>query len=227
MKETKKFNRWGVHIIKPFISSVRYFSKALPERLLLSFNNLEEETDTKYQQLIQSGYDPEYASLEANDEYGCLCDVRQSMINLFAVGLRHLYEQQFCYLVSRLLEEMRRKADYNIDKDVILNGGEINIESFRSWEKLEELRYVCNVVKHAEGSGAKNLEAVRPDLFKNPLHSVSGLEEINFSGSRSPVRHPLAGEDIYLQETDVEAYALAIEDFWNEFIEKLDNHGAN
>jgi hypothetical protein len=222
VKEIKRFNGWGALIIKAFVPPIRYFGKALSERLLPSFNNLGAEAESKYKQLIQQGWDAEYASLEANDEYVFLWDVRQSVINLYAVGLRHLFEQQFCYLVSRLLNENRRKAEYNIDKKVIIDAGEINIEEFRSWKKIEELRYVCNVVKHAEGSSAENLEKVRPNLFKNPL--FSGLPDLSFSKKRLPVRQPLAGENIFLQETDIETYALAIEDFWNEFIEKLEGY---
>lgn len=213
-KTTKKFKGWGSHIIQSFFPPVCYFSKVFSERFLSAFNDLNTEAELTCQH-----YESEHAWDEALVEYTSVCNVRQSMINLHAVGLRHLFEQQFCWLVSRLLEERQREANYKVDEKVLIDIGEINIESFHSWKKLKELEYVCNAVKHAEGYSAKNLEKVRPDLFKNPI--LLGLPDINFSGKRLLIRQPLAGYDIYLQETDIKQYALAIEDFWNEFIEKL------
>jgi hypothetical protein len=77
-------------------------------------------------------------------------------------------------------------------------------------------------VKHAEGDSSEKLKKLRLDLFE-PLSAV--LELPNDINERllkaSKVRHPLAGENIYLQKSDIEDYAVAIEDFWNEFLEKL------
>jgi hypothetical protein len=95
--------------------------------------------------------------------------------------------------------------------------------SFRSWKILEELRHASNAVKHAEGNSVEKLEKIRPDLFKDPLIDDL-LPDFNFSRKRLPVQNPMAGRDIYLQEDDIRKYAFAIEDFWNEFIEKIESH---
>ena len=42
-----------------------------------------------------------------------------------------------------------------------------------------------------------------------------------------PVLQPLAGEDIYLREGDVEKYAATIENFWNEVSERLEQMAAS
>jgi predicted RNase H-like HicB family nuclease len=210
IKTTKRFNGWGSHIIQSFFPPVRYLSKVFSERFLPSFNDLNTEAE-----LTCQSYESEHAIVE----YISLYDVRQGMINLHAVGLRHLFEQQFCYLVSRLLDERNREANYKKDEKILVQIGEINIESFRSWNKLKELECVCNAVKHAEGYSARKLEGIRPDLFKNPI--LFEFPNINFGRERLPIHRPLEGDDIYLQETDIKQYALAIEDFWNEFIEKL------
>lgn len=223
-KITKKFNGWGDSIISTFILPVRYFGKTLSERILPAFNDLEAEAENSYQQYLlecasdDSGYDWD------ETEYTYVRDVRQSVINLYAVGLRHLYEQQFSYLVMRLLNDYQRKADYKKDKKVLIDTGEIDIERFRSWKKIEELGYVCNAVKHAEGRGSEELKNSRLDLFEHP----SALNLPDDSSKRllkaSKVRHPLAGENIYLQEIDIQKYTLAIEDFWREFLEKLEGY---
>jgi hypothetical protein len=78
-------------------------------------------------------------------------NVRQSVINLYAVGLRHLYEQQFSYLVMRLLKDYQRQAYYKKDIKVLVDTNEIDIKSFRSWKKIEELGYVCNACEACRG----------------------------------------------------------------------------
>ena len=211
----KKFNGWGDSIVRTFIPHVRYFSQALSERILPAFGDIEASAERSYEQ---------YTSKRVSDdvEYGHMRDVRQSVVNLYAVGLRHLFEQQFSYLVMRLVDDYERKADYKEDEKVIIDAGEIDIKRFRSWTKLEELEYVCNAVKHAEGKSAKYLEKVRPDLFDDP--SCLDLTNGEFPKKRLAVREPLSGDNIYLQETDIKAYAAAIEDFWKEFIEILENY---
>ncbi|MEI7866604.1 MAG: hypothetical protein WCI11_01835 [Candidatus Methylumidiphilus sp.] len=215
-----KFNGWGADIIKTFILPVRYFYKALSEHILPAFNNLEVEIENKYLTEVTSDiYD--------DTEYSYMMYMRQSMINLHAVGLRHLYEQQFSYLVMRLLENYERQAVYIKDEKVIIDLGEIDIKYFRSWKKLEELYYLCNAIKHAQGTGAIKLNKARPDLFEPPSLLIKWCDvrpSWDFSTKPFPVHNPLAGEDIYLTEKDVKDYSLAIEDFWNEFISVLNNY---
>jgi predicted RNase H-like HicB family nuclease len=220
---TKKFNGWGDSIISTFIPHIQSFRKVFTERILPAFNNLETEAENSYQQyLLECASDDSHSDWD-DTKFACMRDVRQSVINLYAVGLRHLYEQQFSYLVMRLLNNYQRQADYKKDEKVLVDTKEVDIKSFRSWKKIEELGYVCNAVKHAEGHSSEKLKKLRLDLFEHPSASV--LELPNNINERllkaSKVRQPLAGENIYLQETDIEEYALAIEDFWKEFFEKL------
>ena len=159
--------------------------------------------------------------------YSYIIDIRQSVINLHAVGLRHLYEQQFSYLVMRLLDNYKRQADYKKDEKHIIESDEIDINNFRSWKKLEELSYLCNAIKHAQGRGAFELNNVRPDLFEPPSLLIKWRDlrpNWDFLTNPFPVHHPLAGEDIYPTEKDIKDYSLAIEDFWNEFISVLNNY---
>ena len=83
--------------ITSFIPPVRYFSEVLSKRILPSF----------VETLGQSeAYDFDYDNGD-NDEYCCMEYARQSVINLHAVGLRHLFEQQVCYLVASILQKTR------------------------------------------------------------------------------------------------------------------------
>lgn len=208
IQEKTNINRFNQSLIESFIPPVNYFSKVLSEKILPAFDK----------EVGASHYD------SYDDELDDYCRMewlrqgaRQSVINLHAVALRHLYEQQVSQLVMQSLDyNCSRKADYKIDENILLEVDEINIENFRSWNRLVELKHVCNTVKHAEGNAAKNLEVTRSDLFRTPFQG-DGFS----GGKRLPVRQPLNGDGIFLQEKDIQDYAQAIEDFWNEFIEKL------
>ena len=65
----------------------------------------------------------------------------------------------------------------------------ISIEEFRSWNDLEELRLVCNAVKHAEGGSAKALEKIRPDLFSNDFYPLLTSKQTVIKLSTSRTRY--------------------------------------
>ena len=212
-----KFNGWGVHIIRGFIPPVRYYLKSLSEIILPAFKDFERESERQFQE--DQDWDDAC--------YSYIIDIRQGVINLHAVGLRHLYEQNFSELVMRLLDNKKREAGYKADEDILTSINEIRFKEFQSWSKLEELKYVCNAVKHAAGKSAIELRKIRPDLFESHslLFKMCDVRP-NWDSSTMPfpVRRPLAGEDIYLTEKDIEEYALAIQDFWNEFIDVLNSY---
>ncbi|SJM89148.1 hypothetical protein [Crenothrix polyspora] len=212
---TEKLGDWASGLISSFIPPVNYLTTVLFERVLPAFANLETEAD----ELVNDNYTWD----ESVTWYVSTFAVRQVEINLHAVALRHLFEQYLSVLIARWLRERRHIADYSKDKAILKSEGGIDFESFLSWGKLEELRYVCNAIKHAEGSGVKNLYEIRPDLFKHPQIESSIHETLDKAFGRSLVENPMAGDGIYLQEEDIRNYASAIESFWNEFIEKLKN----
>src|SRR4030067_324726 len=94
------------HSVKSlYVPTIRYFSKALSDRLLPVFNNLAEEAGRfeheEYQRLgaLPAFYESDGSELaeRAHDNavfwYSSMAAVKQSVINLYAVGLRHLFEQ--------------------------------------------------------------------------------------------------------------------------------------
>ena len=82
---------------------VQYFSRALPERLLPPFSNLASEAErfaeAEFQRLgaLPALYETDGSELAelANDNgvswYASMAAVRQSVVNLHTVGLRHLF----------------------------------------------------------------------------------------------------------------------------------------
>lgn len=177
-----------------FAVEIDLLYKGGKNRLLPVFASMEEDAK-KESARVWSGYmsqpgedegDPSGAAERAMDAgvavLSSLSALKQAVINLLAVGLRHLFEQQKLEVQAR--------------------AGTIHWPSLRSWKKIEELRLVANVVKHGEGHSASELRVIRPDLFEDPVLRRLG---VNFGAAE--VERPMAGEGLYVSETDLDAYA--------------------
>jgi hypothetical protein len=224
---------WARSVKALYAPVVQCFSRVLSERLLPPFSNLASDAERFAEEELQRLsalpvlYETDSSELAelANDNgvswYASMVGVRQSVVNLHAVGLRHLFEQQLYDLVRRVPLASRSSATYEKDLKALCKS-RIDVKNFNSWPTLEELRLACHAVKHGPGSAASQLKRLRSDLFVNPV--VPTLSSLNRPGS---VLQPLAGEDIYLRETDIEKYAAAIENFWNEVSERLEQMAAS
>jgi hypothetical protein len=143
------------------------------------------------------------------------------MLNLFAAALHHAFEQQIMLFHRR--EVLRPHEENNASLMTVslfcarLSEYRIDVKAFKSWPKIDELRHVANVVKHAEGRSAKALHEIRPDMFDSP-----DAKHMEFMTKVSPrVYQPLVGEDLYLSLEDIGAYKDAALKFWNELVSAM------
>ncbi len=222
---------WAPYFRDVMCREVRLLNDVLRVRVLQAFRNIDQEAEeisrAEYERIgsLPGGehYDMAHAAERAFQtglvHYEQMMGMRQGIINMFAVFLYHLFEQQ-------LLSFHRRQVLYPVEENDIryikikilkerLSKNSINLEGFGSWGKIEELRIVSNTVKHAEGEAAKRLRDLRPDLFSPRTSDNSATKW------RGNVYKPLMGEDIYLTEEDMDKYISAVELFWNELADAL------
>lgn len=148
----------------------------------------------------------------------------QGTLNLFAAGLFHVIEQQL--------------ADLTRDGAIGIAGSDTKLEKvtgwyklhfrtdltqFPSWSLIHEVRLVANTTKHAEGSAAKQLRTIHPELFQSPL-----LRKLN---PKTPVCHtplhlPLGGDGLYVTEDDFRRYHKAAVELFDWLVEHFQNHAA-
>ena len=219
---------WAGYCRDGYAPALQYFADALADRLLPQFSNLNNETERfaeeEYKRLGSLPGDPEIDMADIAEQatdlavswYLSMTAVRQSIINLFAIGLRHLFEQQVFDFVSHAHISNAVNADFHRDIGSLTVDG-IDVKQFQSWSRLEELRLVCNTVKHAEGGSARELKALRPEFFQSP-----GESALSILTGPGPVRQPMAGEDVFLAVEDIHTYCEAARHFWNELAEKLE-----
>lgn len=145
------------------------------------------------------------------------------MLNLFAVGLHHLVEQQQLSFLRRELvpwgEELDPSQVRVSEFKRRLRKSSIDIASYPCWTKMTELKLVANAVKHAEGDSAERLRSARPDIFTEP--SIRHKQELVEWGPTRRLFSPLSGDDLYVAESDIGAYFNAAEDFWKALASDL------
>lgn len=96
--------------------------------------------------------------------------IRQGLINMYAVGLYHLVEQQgflfFRQVTPTSGTELKPQRDPKF-KDVVdwLNKHDIFVARFQSWSMMEKLNLLSDCVKHAEGRACRQLLEKEPDWF--------------------------------------------------------------
>ncbi len=217
------------YIPRVFLPHLSVLRDALLERILPGFDSVVEESnaierDAYDNHCSYAGEDADGADLAESammaglEHYDAVSGARQVTLNIFAVALSHLFEQQrhFLSLRTRIdVEPDSRKREQRYHEFLKANG--IDVEEFPGRSKLEELDLVANTAKHTEGRSADLLREVRPELFVHPV--VRGDSEL---GSYvRPVNATLMGEDLFVQPDDLVEYIEAIEQYWDFVLEAL------
>ena len=223
------------YLTTEFKSQLEAIVDTLENRLLTNFDNIETEADKATEEawnksMSQPASEYEYvdpgdlaesAQEVGIDLYQLLTSVRQGIINLFAVALYHCFEQQIVHFRKQILPfklKQDKHGELNTFKEQ-LEYLSIDITHFKSWDKIDELRLIANVTKHAEGHSADKLRLVCPSLFQKPL--------IGFDTFSFPVSQPLFGEGLYVSVQDINNYRDHLLGFWDELSEAMRTHSIN
>lgn len=210
-----------------FLPQVKYLKEALMNRLIPTFDTIAEEGEeisrAAWDAAAGASWDGDILEPNLNwddpgvDHYLNLMATRQSIINLCAVAIRHLFEQQCLMLLRRDLLPRRDELNPTLAKmsefKRQLNNRHIDVATLDGWSILEELRLVSNVVKHAEGGSAAELRNLRPEMFVHPDDRDSPP---SFGDHHiiDELFQPLAGADLYVTGIDLNTYFDAASAFW-------------
>lgn len=225
---------WSNYFKQVFCKQVTIFTDSIANRMLPTFDQIESEAEAvaeqEWERLGSVFYEDsdmgdfaEQARDAGIEYYHSLEAVRQSLINITATALHHMFEQQVFLFHRKQVLNPEEEDDIKLinmkEFKKRLAGFGISIETLSAWSKIEELGFVANAIKHAEGPSADKLHSLRPDLFVHPFIRENPV--FNFSVDKPSVYLPLIGEDIYLSADDLNAYAEALTSFWEEFAEAI------
>jgi hypothetical protein len=227
--------RW--FYISDFIQIIDYYTKSLSGKVLPAFDDISEEADKVVAEAyhrLASLSDPEWfdpgdivedvnnAGLEF---YMMAHGVKQGIINMFTAGLYHLFEQQLLRFHREQLLEPEEKSCtklFSCDEaqQRLLENYRIDISTFPSWNKIQELRLVANTVKHADGPSCTKLKQIRPDLFIRPYQGNESPWPVEVAHRQ--VVQPLAGKDLYITLDEFTKYVDATKQVWEELANAVD-----
>ncbi|MBI1388292.1 MAG: hypothetical protein GC154_07580 [bacterium] len=86
----------------------------------------------------------------------------------------------------------------------------VKVSLFPCWGKIEELKTLCNVIKHGDGNSAKNLRELNPSLFivNNNVDYMTSYKTT------------LLKETLQIDENTLQEYVKALLSFWDELPER-------
>jgi hypothetical protein len=238
---------WGPYFRRSYILELEALRDAFFVRVLPAFAEIDAEAEevaqTEWDRLVampsEIGDDPGVAAEIAQDagvsHYQRLTSVRQTMLNMGVVTLRHLLDQQMMEFHKRqvlgIMEEHHRPLHKDsVFRDRLRNAG-IEVEQLPAWAKIVELRLVANVVKHGEGdfkstkdTDFDKLRSRRPDLFTPP--DMRGTDMESMFQRRPRLDRPAGGEDLYVTEADLGEFFGAAICFWEELALAVESESA-
>ena len=237
---------WAQHFRTVYVRAIESYQAGALERILPAFREIGEEADAvadaEYQRLgaMPAGPDDqvdiadlaERADRHGQRFYEMMRRVRQGWLNLVAVGLHHLVDQQQAlFYQNALATEENEEFKPEALKNRLAEHG-ISAENLRSATRVWELRTAANAIKHGPGPSAQRLAELRPELFQNrslaehlarleiPATDVAGAQEL-----AARLGAPMAGEDLYVTENDLTEWCEAAIEYWREVatsVEALD-----
>ena len=197
-------------------------------KLKYIFENIDTEAEEHgssfFESVMHSTYhpdaiDPADIAEEAMDRsvrhWDLLNHGRYVLLGSWHVALYEAFEQQLrLYLYDELSHEFNLSINhvfsrFNDQKKILILYG-IDLASLKGLKQIDQLRLVCNVVKHGEGSSAKELRKKRPDLIK--IHNDIELLEL--------YGNSLLEEVLSITDQSLIEFGKAIEDFWDSFPER-------
>lgn len=222
---------WSRGVFRKRIALLR---EVVMRRLLPTFDFIDQEAESISDELYgrlnavddpdgDPAMDAEAAEDAGNSHYIAMNEVKQGLLNLFAVALHHLVEQQQLTVIRQ--EFVKHGENHAISVSKIpkiceefnerMDRAGVKIQEFPSYKKLLELRHLANTVKHADGHSAEQLRSNRPDLFVAP--NLTGSKQQMVPNPSYWPFEPLSGQDVYVTDKDLEQYFDATDRYWEEF----------
>lgn len=153
---------------------------------------------------------------ESFERYKLLSLMHYRNLAAWICNLCQVWEQQLYAFIVREAQSERLKYD---DKE-IKSGFKFSKAVFEwhqqpfckmsMWKKIQELRWLVNVIKHAEGDSEQNLRKVRPEFFKYEGYDLMSLYHTS-----------LLETTLMVKEQDFRDYYKALVEFWMALPERM------
>jgi hypothetical protein len=213
---------------KHFKSEISNFVEIYSQKLLPVFKDIENDAE-KYtndiynnsmsQPACDDSMDPgsiaETATEEGIEYYSYLKLGKYNLTATWHATLYQMWEQQARLFLFQEIShtdkiEFEKFCDCLSKIKIKFKLYKVDIESFSCWPEINELRLLCNVIKHGEGESAKDLRKVKATLFKKE----DGKNHVTI------FKTTLLEETLNIDETTLNNYRDALLFFWDEILER-------
>ncbi|PWK06241.1 hypothetical protein [Tumebacillus permanentifrigoris] len=211
-----------------FKSQIELYVNTFSKKVFPLFSNIEQEADElsdNYFNCIMGGngydeVDPADVAQNAIDAgleyYENLSLMKYNTIAMCIAMMYQFWEQQ---VRKFLFDEVSRY--YHIEfKDFCSKGirqiksefkaHDVDLENLQCWKKINELRLLCNVIKHGDGDSASELKNLNADFLL--IDSFNRLELYNTT---------LLKAVLNIDESHLSEYGAYLINFWNELPERM------
>jgi len=214
-----------------FRSQISSFVEIYSRKLLPVFEDMEKEAD-KYatdfyndsmnQPSNGDSCDPGSIAEEARDigieHYYFLNLGRYHLTAAWHAMLYELWEQQIRLFLFREISKDKAIGEFKtfcdnlckIKKKLELHN--VDTKKRLCWNKIDELRLLCNVIKHSDGASLDLLRKKNPALFKTGSFAKKELIEL--------YRTSLLEQVLNIDETTLQDYKDALLSFWEKIPER-------
>lgn len=217
---------WERYLEGEIRPQIEMIMRVVKEKIVPLFEQADKEASQVEREIWESPYwsegsDPGDVAETARDagleKFELITDITYGMLNMFAVALFHLFEQHLFFMHRREFADFTSPRDKKPcslpEAKTALSSLGISVESFETYPKIEELRFLCNCIKHGEGWSCDELRQLRTDLFTHPSTRDWEPRTMYYP---VPVTNPISGGDLWMTENDLEGYAQAVIDFFQE-----------
>lgn len=237
MAHTPQLYLWS-GIREQYIASLNGVKEIYFDRMAPAFANIEDEAKEYEQKLWRENLErpsPEEqldaeSSMEslaesihmiAVERYQFLSLMRYRTLGLWISMLSQIWEQQNLTFLRNELDQERLKLFTSRGREVsgwgfreiveIFASFGIELDTLTVWDKIEEMRLLVNVIKHAEGNSADKLRALRPDFF----------DADGWGDALELYKTSLNEEALNIKNQDFIDYYDALVQFWAELPERM------
>ena len=210
---------WSGYILKVFIPALESYAGIVLDKVFPAFS--QEEIEKQADRISGGNYDPDDSAFqEALEFYMLMNRSRQGLINTFAAGLYHLFEQQLSDFYRQVTSNEGTKFEVFKEIKEKLREIDVDVTKWDAWSSIEELRLLANCVKHGEGKACKDLRQSRPELFIRP-ELAEEIKNTPFLKEQF-VTTPLSGNGIYFTVEEFKEKSMLLKRFWLALAQKID-----
>lgn len=158
--------------------------------------------DSAYQEIYDRGGERYY--FVRNMKYRLLAEHINTIYQMFEQFIIKLIRDQLKLANDKRLLDKYENPPQKMDNCInFFNEYDFNLKNLNSFEKVDELRILQNVLKHGEGKAMKTLKNKRPDYFEN--------NTLDFYGNT------IIDDTLNITNNDLDEYVNSIKVFLGQF----------